>query len=100
VPDKSAQFFAVQTFNRFPVGKAGNIDCRMQSNCQLDPKTQWRRIRCFEMWPVRYLFYRLYRWQVSFWKDDKVSINALVLVVVLVCLNLIALLGLAESITA
>jgi hypothetical protein len=41
----------------------------------------------------------LYQWQVSCWKDDKVSINALVLVVVLLCLNLVTLLGLAESIT-
>jgi fumarate reductase subunit D len=51
------------------------------------------------MQPVRYLFYRLYLWQVSCWKDDKVSINALVLLVVLLCINLITLLGLAESIT-
>ena len=48
---------------------------------------------------IRYLFYRLYRWQVSCWKDDKVSINALGLLVALLCLNLITLLELAESIS-
>jgi len=51
------------------------------------------------MQPIRYLFYRLYQWQVSCWKDDEVSINALVLLVALLCLNLITLVGLAESIS-
>jgi polyferredoxin len=46
----------------------------------------------------KYLFYRLYLWQVACWKDDKVSINALLLVVVLLWMNLITLVGLAESI--
>jgi len=49
------------------------------------------------MWALRYLFYRLYRWQVRCWKDEKVSINALVLVVVFLWMNLVTLVGLAES---
>jgi hypothetical protein len=51
------------------------------------------------MQPVKYLFYRLYLWQVSCWKDDEVSVNALVLLVVFFVMNLITLLGLAESIS-
>ena len=51
------------------------------------------------MWAVRYLFYRLYRWQVSCWKDEDVSFNALVLMVIFFCLNLVTLLGFAESVS-
>jgi hypothetical protein len=51
------------------------------------------------MQALRYVFYRLYVWQVSCWKDDKASINALVLLVVLLWMNLVTLLGLAESIS-
>jgi NADH:ubiquinone oxidoreductase subunit 6 (subunit J) len=49
------------------------------------------------MWALRYLFYRLYRWQVSCWNDEDVWLNALVLIVVLFCLNVVTLLALAES---
>jgi hypothetical protein len=50
------------------------------------------------MWALRYLFYRLYRWQVTCWKDEDVSFNVLVLMVVFFCLNLVTLVGIAESI--
>jgi|HubBroStandDraft_6_1064221.scaffolds.fasta_scaffold133152_2 hypothetical protein len=49
------------------------------------------------MWALRYLFYRLYCWQVSCWKDEDVWLNALVLIVALFCLNVVTLLALAES---
>lgn len=48
------------------------------------------------MWALRYLFYRLYCWQVSCWKDEDVWLNALVLIVVLLCLNVVTLLALAD----
>jgi hypothetical protein len=50
------------------------------------------------MWALRYLFYRLYRWQARCWRDEDVSFNVLVLMVVFFCLNLVALLAIAESI--
>lgn len=49
------------------------------------------------MWAFRYLFYRLYRWQVSCWKDEDVSFNALLLTLIFSFLNLGTLVGVAES---
>jgi hypothetical protein len=48
------------------------------------------------MWAFRYLFYRLYRWQ-SRLESDVAPFNAFMLMVIFFSLNLVTLLGLAES---
>jgi hypothetical protein len=50
------------------------------------------------MWAFRYLFYRLYRWQARCWRNEDVSFNAFLLMVIFLFLNLGTLVGIAESV--
>ena len=49
------------------------------------------------MWALRYLFYRLYLWQFHL-ESDMAPFNAFLLVVIFLFLNLVALVGVVETV--